>query len=242
VYNSVADQASVKRDRRRFVRLLVGLGLMSAVLASCSAAGAPTRPPANGLVYAASPTDSPTSDVSASPTDTLGPTPTPGITTEQVSDICVNGNPIVAATKYGGKVHPLVLVNEVVAGWLVDEMGDRYAIDKKWSAGEWANDLQLVLCVGSQGAKNKGACSATYRRESDGATGKVVRYAYYQTIRVLVASTGKTLQSKTLSGSTPKCSAKVSIPATGPAPWKIYGAEVADSAVNAYAVSVSTQK
>jgi hypothetical protein len=183
-----------------------------------------------------------TDEAPASPTATPEPTPTPGITTEQISDICDNSTAITAATAYGGKVHPLVLVTSVAAGWLVDASGDRYSIDKKWGAGEWANDLQLVLCVGEAETQNMGKCSGTYTRVGDGATGKVVRYRFYQKVTVVVAATGKPLQSKTIYGTTPTCAKNVSIPATGSGPWQIFGTEDLNDAINSYAVSVSTQK
>jgi hypothetical protein len=250
----VFDTFATPAFDRRPVRLgrlshLAGLALAALIVASCSTATGPSRAPNGTRASAAGSVDasptgepSPTDEPTASPTATPSPSPTPGVTFDQISGMCAKAAPIPAATKYGGKLHPLMLVNEITDGWMVDASGIRYAIDQKWLAGEWANDLQLILCVGSEGSQNMGACSGSYKREGDGVVGKVVRYRFYQKIRVMVASTGKTLQSKTLYGSTPKCSGSVSIPATAPAPWHIYGSEITDSSVNKYAVSVSTQK
>jgi len=60
-------------------------------------------------------------------------------------------------------------------------------------------------------------------------------------IRVVVASTGKTLQTTTLLGSAPKCARTSEIEFDSP-PWYVYGSDVTDAMVNTYATTVSTQK
>jgi len=233
-------RSGLARGRRRHLSIVFGLGLAAMVMASCSTGElAHTRPPSDAGPGATD-TTLPTSD--ATPTDTPEPTPTAkptqAITDDDIILLCDKGTKIAMATKYAGKVHPLVLVTNTTSGWSIDSYGDRYDIDHNWPTGVWVHDLQLVVCVGSQGSKSAGACKNQYRRNSDGAVGKVTRYRYYLSIKVMVASTGKTLATKSLYGSTPVCGGTISLPST-PAPWRLYGTQVDDTAVNAYAVSLA---
>ena len=238
-------ESGLARGRRRRLSAVIGLALAATVLASCTAELAHTRPPSSAGLAAAdstSPTSEPiatdTSTPLPTPTETPTATPAPAISDDDIILLCGKGTKIAMATKYAGKVHPLVLVTDTTSGWTIDSYGDRYDIDRNWPTGVWANDLQLVVCVGSQGSKSAGACKNQYQRSSDGAIGKVTRYRYYLSVKVMVASTGKTLAAKVLYGSTPVCGGTISLPST-PAPWRLYGGPVADTAVNAYAVSLA---
>lgn len=237
-------ESGLARGRRRRLSIVVGLALAAMVVASCTAELAHTRPP-SGASFGAADTTLPTSDATPTDAPTEMPTPTatpaPAVSDDDIILLCNKGTKIPLATKYAGKAHPLVLVTDTTAGWTIDSYGDRYDIDRNWSAGVWAHDLQLVVCVGSQGSKSAGACKNQYQRSSDGAIGKVTRYRYYVTIKVMVATTGKTLTTKYLYGSTPSCGSTISLPST-PAPWRLYGTDVDDTAVNAYAVTLAATK
>jgi hypothetical protein len=82
-----------------------------------------------------------------------------------------------------------------------------------------------------------GSCGY-YSRRSDGKNGQVIRYRNAEVVRVVVARTGKTVQSKTVYGSTPTCSDTLDDPGGSP-PWRIYGDDVDDTAINKFATTVS---
>ncbi|MGZ5429566.1 MAG: hypothetical protein ACXWFS_11200 [Thermoanaerobaculia bacterium] len=71
----------------------------------------------------------------------------------------------------------------------------------------------------------------------------MVKYRYKSKIRVVVAKTGKTLQSKILYGSIPPCggSKGYSLDLDVKPPWKEYGFAVTTAQVNTYATTVSKQ-
>ena len=164
---------------------------------------------------------------------TTGAFPTRPLTERELKAAC-NGTRIPRAAKYAGTVHPLV----VVFGGAVS--ADDFAINAKWGSGTWPGEIQLIVCVGPQKHVNLGSCG-TYIRKSDGRVGQVIRYRHAQVVRVVVARTGKTLQSKTFYGSTPTCAKSLPDPGTSP-PWRFYGNNVSDNAINKYATSVSRQK
>ena len=119
--------------------------------------------------------------------------------------------------------------------------GYRYAISNKWYSQTWGSPIQLVACVGARTIVKIGSCG-TYRRKSDGKVGQLIRYKLSITVRIALAKTGKTLQSKTFYGSTPSCTQNVSLPDSHDPPWQEYGSEVDDNAINNYITGVSTQK
>jgi hypothetical protein len=174
------------------------------------------------------------------PTPTRPPTPAPAAipTDGQLIATC-NWSWISSAAKYAGKIHPLAVVYND-KGWYVDS-GFTYSINNKWLIQSWGSPIQLVVCVGARSIQKVGSCG-TYTRASDGARGQLLRYKLYKTVRVAIAKTGKTLQSKTFYGSTPSCSQRITLPDDHAPPWQIYGSEVDDNAINAYATAVSTQK
>jgi hypothetical protein len=79
-------------------------------------------------------------------------------------------------------------------------------INGKWRDGEWASPMiQLVVCP--EPAKPKpGGSYGTYTRD-DGVRGELTRLLDALKVRVVVAQTGKTLQSTTLLGPRTKCPA-----------------------------------
>ncbi len=165
-----------------------------------------------------------------SPTPTL--TPALPVTEDELLAAC-EGKPIPHAAKYGGSVHPLVVVD---AWGEIDP--DLYDINAKWADDLWPSPIQLVLCVDDSTTVKVGSCG-TYTRRSDGAAGQIIRYRDSVKVRVVVAATGKDTGYKTFAGSTPQCLASVSLPASGPPPWEMYGDDVSSDAINAYATAVS---
>jgi hypothetical protein len=165
------------------------------------------------------------------PTQTPTPAPMPEITEDDLMAAC-SGTPIPQAAKYAGTVHPLVVVD----AWGLDDTS--YDINAKWSDDLWPGPIQLVLCVDDAIEVKVGSCG-TYTRKSDGAVGQIIRYKDTQKVRVIVATTGKQTGYKTLAGSTPQCAASLSLPASGPPPWDLYGDDPTAEAINAYARSVS---
>jgi hypothetical protein len=168
------------------------------------------------------------------PTPTV-PTHSPGNrpTNIELARACGDGYPIPEAAEYAGAVHPLVIVlRDDVSDWRIDQPlitnnAPKYGIDTRWADDSWPGPIQLVVCLDQTGSVEAGSCGmALYR----GVTGQVVQYKYVDAIRVVVASTGRTLQSDTLYGSVVACDST----------WRIYG-DHPDQQVNAYATSVSTQ-
>ena len=186
---------------------------------------------AGGPIAEASPGPS-----ASAPTPTVTPRPVP--TEDDLVAACY-GTPVPGAAPYAGKVHPVVVV-------YISGVFDAYAINKKWLDGKWTSPIQLVVCApsGDEARVRVGSCGRWTR--TDGVKGELVRYRYKARIRVVVAATGKTLQSKTLLGSVPPCggskSKYSSLDLSVKPPWKIFGFEVTDKAVNKYATAVSTQK
>jgi hypothetical protein len=162
----------------------------------------------------------------------------PKPTDSDVADAC-KSVAVPGTAKYTGSLHPLVVVQYNGDIWTIGSAYS-FAINDKWYGSEWTSPLQLVVCVGALGSKKISSCG-TYRTTS-GRTGSVIRYQYYRNIRVALATTGKTLQTKTiLGGGAPACRDILSVPTSSP-PWRIYGDEPDDGSFNAYATAVSTQK
>ena len=182
-----------------------------------------------------SPTASPTPSPTASPTPSPTASPTPVATADELAAAC-DGSAVPGAARYAGRVHPLVVVDS----WRTID-ADSYGINTKWAADAWPGPIQLVLCVEPvQHPVRVGSCGR-YKRVTDGKVGQVNRFRYAQVVHVVVASTGKTLQSKTLYGKPPACGRKVAL-TSAPPPWRIYGGDVTDGAVNTYAAATSRQK
>jgi len=139
---------------------------------------------------------------------------------------------------YAGRAHPLVVV---------DEWGDldpiSFGINAKWFDGAWPGPIQLVVCVSPEQQVLLESCGM-YSRASDGAQGEIDLYRNFKLVRVVVAKTGKTLQSKTFYGDTPTCATSISgvdNPDDSP-PWILSGTYADTDQINAYATAVSKQK
>lgn len=174
------------------------------------------------------------------PAPTLTPSPTPAVTEEALAAAC-SGRAIPAAAPYAGKVHPLVVLD----GWLGDYVDSTYVINKKFDDGTWPSPkIQLVACVpfDQKSSVKVGSCGRNWKRKSDGVVGELLLQRYTMKIRVVVARTGKTLQTKALFGSVPTCESKFSsLDLDVKPPWKGYGTKVTTAQINSYATAVSKQ-
>ena len=201
----------------------------SDIVSSATGSPAPTASPTPF------PTASPTPVATASPTPSSTASPLPVATAAELAAAC-DGSAVPGAARYAGRVHPLVVVDS----WGTID-ADSYGINTKWAVDAWPGPIQLVLCVEPvQHPVRVGTCG-TYKRVNGGKVGQVNRFRYAQVVHVVVASTGKTLQSKTLYGKPPACGRKVAL-TSAPPPWRIYGGDVPDGAVNTYAAATSRQK
>lgn len=229
------DTAS--HDRRW--RVLAGV-IVVAVLAGCS--GAPSPTPATPM---------PVATVRSPQT----PTPTPAPIPEDELAAACEGTPVPWAAPYAGELHPLVVID---GDWLYtvvtilerhpqaeDIVREFYAINANWLTGAWTGPMiQLVVCDPGDTEVVKVDSCGTYTRKSDGVTGQLLRTKWTEKIRVVVAKTGKTLQTKIVSGTVDTCpgsyaSAYGSL--SGDPPWKLQNHEVTVEQINAYATAVSRQ-
>jgi hypothetical protein len=154
------------------------------------------------------------------------------------------GTPLDGAAAYGGSVHPLVVAYAEGTDWIVGGGSTAtrdFAINDNWSGEIWPSPIQLVACVGTEQSARYDSCG-TYTRDSDGVVGQVLRFKENVTVRVVVASTGKTLQSKTFSGDVPSCADTITNWVGEDPPWNIYGSSPEDSAINTWVTAVSIQK
>jgi len=185
----------------------------------------------------------------STPTPTPAPTPT---REEQLLAACRHAKPVSWAAPYGGKVHPLVVVEDWRGDtWYsdypanIDVVDSSYAINLKWRNDTWTTPIQLVVCNPdpNKTSVRVASCGGNWKRESDGVVGELLKYQYRSKIRVVVAKTGKTLQTKTLYGTVPPCGGggASSLDLDVKPPWKKYGYEVTAAQVSKYATTVSKQ-
>jgi hypothetical protein len=171
------------------------------------------------------------------PTPVPSPTPVPTIGDQGLADVC-KGTRLPLADAYAGTVHPLVAAFGPGAGGTSWDLSSHlpWAINDKWYGGLWPSPIQLVVCV-DQAFKKLSSCG-TYQSDS-GKKGQLIPYRFSAPIRVVVARTGKVIASKTIYGATPHCPGTFKPFSNGP-PWKLYGPQPDDDAINAYATSFST--
>lgn len=192
------------------------------------------------------PTLAPTPSPTPTPTPVPTPTPLPPVTEDQLMAAC-DGTPIPGAAKYVSGVHPLIIVYDSnfsgsgAPEWAIDkDPYYNYPINAQWYQGLWTGPIQLVVCVPAEKPVKVSSCG-NYKRDSDGKVGAVITYKYGETVRVVVAATGKVLQSTTIYGSSPSCAKSFPDPGASP-PWRVYGSDPSDATINKYATTVSTQK
>lgn len=167
-------------------------------------------------------------------TATPRPTPIPNL-----GAACA-GTPISDAAPYGGTVHPLVVLGTLnhtdfeINAKLYRETS--YGDD--WIDQPWPGPIQLILCVGDEQTVEVGSCGM-YQDTVTGQVGEVILYKYARTVQVVVALTGKVLQTQVFYGSVPSCETWEG--GGGDPPWRNYGERVDLAAINTYATSVATQ-
>jgi hypothetical protein len=212
---------------RSLVALALALALALVALAGCSTA--PSSP-----VVTASPTPVRTSP----PTPTPTPLPTPAPEDELIG--ACHGKPVAWAAPYAGKVHPLVIAGPWGAPRAWDRIDPDLGPNQRWSGGEWTNEMiQLVICPESADPKPSGSCGI-YSLVED-VTGELIRLRDKVVIRVVVAQTGKRLQSQALYGPVPACPATQGVPLSATPPWHILGDSVTLDQIGEYATKVSKQ-
>jgi hypothetical protein len=183
------------------------------------------------------------------------PTPTPAPTAEDQLAAACDGTPVPWAAPYAGDVHPLVVIDTDYLYTIVtilerrpqaeDIVQEWYPINEKWLNGTWTRPMiQLVVCDPGDTDVVKVDSCGTYTRKSDGVTGKLLRKRWTTRIRVVVARTGETLQTKVISGAVDKCPGTYSSAygdLSGDPPWELRKHEVTEEQINAYARAVSKQ-
>jgi YVTN family beta-propeller protein len=178
------------------------------------------------------------------PSPTPTPTPTPSAPSDaELEAACPNGTAIAESDPYSGTIHPIGVVYGDVSGrWYVySTFPSRAPINLPY----WIHPVlhvgpvQLVICVGFPTEVKVDSCGS-YTRTSDGTVGEVIRYKQTMTVQVIVAATGKNLETNVFYGSIPDCANTVSLPISGP-PWAIYGGDVDYKAVNSWIDGVSTR-
>jgi len=168
-----------------------------------------------------------------------GPTPEPTPAPEAELIGACYGKPVAWAAPYAGKVHPLVIAGPWGVPGVWDWLPD-FDINGKWRAGEWTGPMiQLVICPESAKPKPGGSCG-TYTRD-DGVKGELVRMRDVLKVRVVVARTGKALQSTTLLGPKTACPASKGIGLGQPPPWSFLADSVTFEQIEQYATKVSKQ-
>ena len=134
----------------------------------------------------------------------------------EVIDACTKGTPIPQAAAYGGSLHSAIFATEYdptdwTPGWFV-------------SAGPLQPDqssalVQLIICRSI--AKQTVHTCGVYTR-TDGVAGDVYLTQETDTIAIVIAQTGKTLESKLFTGAEPDpsdCPSDYSIAPKGSPPW-----------------------
>ena len=249
--NSSAKPTAVRpHAHRRNLRSLVGIGVVLVVVASCTARSSMLDGPASssGTLPSIGATPTSTLEATIEPTPVITPVPTPTPLPTASSDGLIaacDGKPVPEADPYSGTIHPLVVAyyeDGVDKGWRLggeEYNTDDWEINHKWLDDEWPGPIQLVVCLNPLKSVKVGSCGF-YKRSGDGKIGAVVRYKWSETVRVVVASTGKTLQSKVVLGGTPTCSSSLDDPGGSP-PWLIHGGKPSSDVIDAYATAVSTQ-
>jgi hypothetical protein len=208
------------------MRIRLVIGALVTLLAACGGA-APTAPITTPVAYTPRPSPSPAPWSS----DWEGFASTwDGGVTEFLVATCKDGTPVPGAAPYAGSVHPLLVMD--MEQWSLANVDINRGSQRSfgWS---WASPLQLLLCVTDE-EKRVGSCGLY---ESGNEVHEVIRKQATETIRVIEAATGKTLQQKVLKNPAPKCPKKFW---TTSGYWVLVD-PVTDEQIDEYATSVSTQ-
>jgi hypothetical protein len=175
--------------------------------------------------------------------------PQPGL--DELTALCSDGTPISKPGPYAGPLHPLAIVSydavEDNPGWVWGGIGGSLVSSTPEFTAFYAvfnhNDpVQLVACRTRALGKLYQSCG-TYTR-SDGVAGEVFIVQKVDTIRVVSAATGATLESRVFEGDVADsgdCSSSYTAPATSP-PWREDGGPLPDDTAEAkYLTEVGTR-
>ncbi len=179
------------------------------------------------------PTPVPTPTPMPTPMPTPVPTPTPAPlipSTAELGTACSYGTAITASEPYAGSTHPVgvVYLSEDSKSWNADS---DYWLGETFSA--LSGPAQLILCIGLQHEVRVSSCGS-YRRDSDGKIGEVIRYKVGIDLRIRIASTGKLLKDNTFYGSIPTCSDRIVGISDSAPPWRLTGDYPDYDAVNSW--------
>jgi hypothetical protein len=200
--------------RRNSAPIWLGLGVFGLVIVMVagaasllSASGARPSPTASPIAYAKpTPTPTPTPTVEPTPTPTPTPVPLPEPTQAELAAACAKGTRIPEAAPYAGTSHSYLVgqsgVDDAGVWTFMVTQGSLY---DEYSPGDLQKNgldpIQLVICEYDNAAIKVGGGYCWYSN-SAGDQLRVTLLKESLTIRVLVASTGKTLASKTFYGGT----------------------------------------
>jgi hypothetical protein len=205
----------------------LALGLL--LVLAAAGCGGPAQEPST-------PTPEPTEEPTPFPTPLPTPTPLHPPTETDLVFVCY-GRPAPLAASYGGKVHPLVVVDDLEPG--LPGIHSSVARNKKWLSGEWQpSQIQLVVCQDTANEKEVKVGSCGTYQDNSGHNVQVTRYRWTDTIRVVVAKTGRTLQTTVIKAAIPKCDVVLVLVDNG----ILHGNFETPAQLNSYATAVSTQK
>jgi len=230
---SDADRRSVREGERRWLGGALALlaVALSVSLVGCSGTAA-SASPSPLVTVAPTPTATPTPEPTPVPT----PRPTPGPPTEsELMDVC-DGVPALGAEPYSGVTHPMVVVDNLREPF-ISGIHRYVGINQKWLDGTLTSGIELVICQDTFKAETDvkvGSCG-TYVDDA-GHRKTIYRYRKADTVRVVVAATGVTLQQTVIYGKTPTCGMFI-VTFNG----MLLGDSPTAAQLNAYAVKVSKQ-
>jgi hypothetical protein len=177
------------------------------------------------LIPSFSPTPRPTTKP-ITPDPNWTPTPEPFAATPDVlAEICA-GHGVAEAPAYSGTSHPIAVV----------DLSDPSSPEIIGVVGP-PGDIQGAACAGAMVPVKTGSCGL-YKRSSDGKIGYLYKYRQTRTVSIRIATTGKLLTSKVLSGNSASCNQSFDIQYSNP-PWRVYGGAVTDEAIMTYAASIA---
>jgi hypothetical protein len=189
-----------------------------------------------GPVATPTPTAAPVMTPSAAVTPTARPTPSQEA---ELIGAC-HGRTVAWAAPYAGRIHPLLIAGPWGTAGAWDWINPDLGVNQKWSEGEWTNSMiQLMVCPEPAEPVADGSCG-TYQIAS-GESGELLRFKAALMIRVVIARTGETLQSKTLLGPAQKCPTSRVILGSDPPPWSFLQPSVTLAQIEDYAAKVSAQ-
>jgi hypothetical protein len=192
--------------------ILGSLAIVLIALGGCSSASTPTPTPTPTPTATptptptATPTPTPTATPTATPTPTPTavptPTPRPEPTVAELVAACAKGTPIREAVPYAGTTHSYLTgqASKDDPAWSFTEFGNDHTTTD-YVPGDLAkkgmSPLQLVICEYDNAPLKSGGSGDYCYYSGGGSQLQVTLFQDSETVRILVATTGKTLESKT---------------------------------------------